>query len=246
MADSQAKRSQTQRRIRDGLAARGGLVFPSLLACDFGDLRAEIDRAAGDGVLGVQWDVMDGHFVPNLTYGPPIVKSLRAGSELVFDAHLMMDNPAEHVDAFLDAGCDSVTVHVEAVPEPAALLEKIRSAGALAGLAFNPGTDPAILAPHLQGVDLVLAMSVQPGFGGQNFDRRALESLRRLRTMAPPETLLQVDGGVNADTIGPAREAGADLFVVGSAYFRAADRKAALTDLQGRIAAAGSAKEESS
>ncbi len=209
-------------------------VFPSLLANDFGVLDAEIAAATALGIEALHWDVMDGHFVPNLTYGPPVVKSCRAKSAGYFDAHLMMSDPGQHLDAFLDAGCDGVTIHIEAVPQPTALLRKIRAAGRWAGLAFNPGTPVAAVEPFLADCDLALAMSVQPGFGGQAFNPVALDKLKRLRQLHP-DLLLQIDGGIAPKTIKAAVDAGANLLVVGSAFYGAKDRAAALADLRAAL-----------
>ena len=206
-------------------------IFPSLLANDFGILAEEIAVAGALGLAAVHWDVMDGHFVPNLTYGPPVIKSCRARSPLFFDAHLMMSDPGRYLDNFLDAGCDALTIHIEAVPNPTDLLRRIRAAGRLAGLAFNPGTPVAAVEPFLGDCDTALAMSVQPGFGGQAFNPIALEKLRRLRAQHP-DLLLQIDGGINAATIRAAVLAGANLLVIGSAFYGAADRPAALAGLR--------------
>lgn len=208
------------------LSAPGPYINPSLLQCDFGKLAAEIADAESCGTPTVHWDVMDGEFVPNFTYGPPLIQSLRPTTAAIFDTHLMMAHPEKYLDDFLKAGCDIITIHLEAVPHPGDLLRKIRAGGALAGLAINPPTPVESLRPWLDQVDLLLIMSVMPGFGGQKFDPIALEKLRWAKKEARPETILEVDGGVNRETFADAVSAGARLLVVGSAFFMAKDRHA--------------------
>jgi ribulose-phosphate 3-epimerase len=205
------------------LASQAPVVLPSLLRCDFGRLAEEIRAVEQAGVKALHLDVMDGHFVPNLTYGPTIVEAARKATELPLDCHLMISDPAKYVRDFRAAGADSMTIHIEAVPNPAPLLDHIREMGALAGLAINPGTPLDAITCCLDHCDIVLVMSVQPGFGGQKFQSVALDKLRRLRELVPPGVLLQVDGGVNASTIKSCAEAGAKLFVVGSAIFGESD-----------------------
>jgi ribulose-phosphate 3-epimerase len=195
------------------------VIVPSLLLCDFGNLAAEIGKLIEASVQALHLDVMDGHFVPNLSYGPPIVAAVRRLTSLPLDVHLMISEPARYVDQFREAGADNITIHVEAVEQPKSLLEHIRSLGATAGIALNPGTPVSAIADCLDSCDLVLTMSVMPGFGGQTFQDVALEKLRQLRTRVGPEVLLEIDGGVNDSTIGQCAEAGAHLFVVGSAIF---------------------------
>lgn len=213
-------------QTRAALSADGPHICPSLLNCDFGILASEIDSAGSCGAIEVHWDVMDGFFVPNFTYGPPIIASLRPASSLIYDAHLMMKEPQRYLDDFIKAGCDTITIHLEALPDPREALQKIRAGGALAGLAINPPTPVESLDPWLDDVDLVLIMSVMPGFGGQSFDERVLPKLEWVKKHARPGTLIQVDGGVNRKTIARAYQAGARLFVVGSAFYNAPDRKA--------------------
>lgn len=201
-------------------------ICPSLLNCDFGILAEEIQSAGRCGAVCVHWDVMDGDFVPNFTYGPPIIRSLRSQSELLFDTHLMMRHPEKYLDDFLDAGCDSVTVHLEAAADPSEMIQRIQQKGALAGLAINPPTPVEQLEQWIDQVDLVLVMSVMPGFGGQKFDESVLEKIQWVRERASERLLIQVDGGVNRGTIQQAVKAGARLCVVGSAFYTAADRQA--------------------
>jgi ribulose-phosphate 3-epimerase len=209
-------RRQPLDRLRDHAPA----ILPSLLLCDFGNLEREVERLAVAGIGGLHLDVMDGHFVPNLTYGMPIVAALRRLTDMILDAHLMISRPADYVAAFVEAGADVITIHREAVKDPGPLIDQIHGLGAAAGLAFDPETPTAAVEPYLEGCDLALVMSVKAGFGGQAFNPLALDKLKRLRSVAGDRLLLQVDGGVNADTIGDCARAGADLFVVGSAIFR--------------------------
>jgi ribulose-phosphate 3-epimerase len=211
--------------VKEKLRTAAPAICPSLLQCAFGKLAAEIADAERCGANAVHWDVMDGHFVPNLTYGPPVIASLRPESQLIFDVHLMLSQPENLLDAFLAAGCDIVTVHLEAVPRPGELLRSIRQGGALAGLAINPPTPAEMLEPWLHAVDLALIMSVMPGFGGQQFDEQALSKLNWVRRHAPADVLVEVDGGINGTTSDRVVAAGAQLLVVGSAFFLSPDRQ---------------------
>jgi len=206
-------------------------VLPSMLLCDFGHLAEEIERLEAAGVAALHLDVMDGHFVPNLTYGPTIVAAIRGLTSLLLDVHLMISDPDTYVSQFCQAGADSITIHVEAVQEPRSLLERIRNQGIAAGIALNPSTPVTAVESCLDACDLVLPMSVEPGFGGQQFNPIALDKLRRLKEICPPETLLEVDGGVNQNTINQCAAAGADLFVVGSAISRHDDYSARIKTL---------------
>lgn len=204
-------------------------MLPSLLLCDFARLAEEIDRLERAGVQALHLDVMDGHFVRNLTYGPPVVAAVRSCTDLPLDVHLMISNPEEYVEEFREAGADSITVHIEAVHDPRPLLTRIRELGAAAGLALNPPTPLAAVEPYLSSCDLLLVMSVMPGFGGQSFDPVAIDKLRALdSSRAAKHLLLEVDGGVNDATIGSCAQAGATLFVVGSAIFRQPDYQQAV------------------
>jgi len=211
-------------------------VLPSLLMCDYAHLQDEVDRLEAAGVAALHLDVMDGHFVPNLSYGLPLVQSFRKMTRLPLDVHLMISDPAEYVARFFEAGADGMTIHAEAVENPRPVLEKIRSLGGSAGLAINPPTPVSAIRHCLDVCDLVLVMSVMPGFGGQEFDRRALDKLRELRPLVGDDVLLEIDGGVHESTIGDCTAAGAQLLVVGSAIFKSHDYAAAidgLTELAG-------------
>jgi ribulose-phosphate 3-epimerase len=206
-------------KILDELHAAAPLVAPSLLACDFAELREEIRRIEEAGARVLHLDIMDGHFVPNLSFGIPVVEAVRRSTDLPLDVHLMISEPARYVERFRKAGADLLTVHIEVLDDPRPLLEKIRALGAGVGISLNPPTPVETLDGCLDLCDLVLVMSVMPGFGGQAFEPVALEKLRRLRSSVGDDVLLSIDGGVNLETVGDCAEAGADLFVAGSALF---------------------------
>ena len=203
----------------DSLPATTPVVLPSLLLCDFANLEREVRTLEESGVQALHLDVMDGSFVPNLTYGMPIVAALRKITRLPLDVHLMIDRPQRYLRQFADAGADLITFHIEAASDAQPLIDEIHSLGLKAGLALNPATPLGTLDAFLGDVDLVLVMSVPAGFGGQKFHDVALEKLRSLRGRVRPGTILEVDGGVNVSTIGRCAQAGARWFVVGSAIF---------------------------
>jgi ribulose-phosphate 3-epimerase len=207
------------------------VVVPALLMCDFGHLADEIQRIEAAGAQVLHLDVMDGHFVPNLTYGPTIVEAVRRYSDLPIETHLMISNPADYLAAYHQAGADHLTFHVEAVDDPRPILDEIHRLGAGAGLALNPPTPLSAIQPYLDACDSVLVMSVMPGFGGQEFDPRALEKLSELRKHRGGRLMLGVDGGVHPATIGRAAGAGAQLLVAGSAIFAQANYREALDEL---------------
>lgn len=221
----------------DAMAAACPAVLPSLLLCDFGDLKGELGRLEDAGTRVLHLDVMDGHFVPNLTYGMPVVEGLRRHTELPLDVHLMISDPIRYAKPMAEAGATSLTFHAEAVEDTVEAAGKLRELGVGVGVTLNPDTPLEAIEPCLDDVDLVLVMSVDAGFGGQSFNPVALEKLRTLRERRP-ELMLEIDGGINAETIFAARQAGCDLFVVGSAIFRKGDYGAAIAELEAAIATA--------
>lgn len=227
--------------LKARLRAASPAVLPSLLACDFAHLEREVKAVEAAGAPVLHLDIMDGHFVPNISFGIPIVEAVRRVTDLPLDVHLMISRPDEYVKRFRKAGADSLSIHVEAADDPRPVLDKIRSLGALAGLALNPPTPLSAIEASLPHCDLVLVMSVMPGFGGQEFNEVALTKLRTLRDRPDCDVLLEVDGGVNAETAGACAEAGAMLFVAGTAIFSEGDRASAIE----RIRSAAIAKKSS-
>lgn len=211
-------------------------MAPSLLSADFSDIRADIASMDAAGVDLLHLDVMDAHFVPNLTFGPFICAAVRRCTDLVLDAHLMMTDPLPYLEAFAKAGVDAITVHVEAASPPAETLARIAELGLRPGLSLNPGTPVEALEPHLEQLELVLVMTVEPGFGGQSFDPRGLDKMRWLRDERSRRGLayaISVDGGVNDRTAEACRDAGADILVSGSYFCKNSDRRAAAAVLRG-------------
>jgi ribulose-phosphate 3-epimerase len=207
-------------------------IAPSMLKCDFSNLQSELERLDAGGAPVCHLDVMDGHFVPNLSYGALLIESLRRHTKTPFDAHLMVSDPAKYLDDYVKAGCNWITFHIEAVPNPVPLLRRIRESGCAAGIALNPKTPVEAIRAAVGECDLVLVMSVEPGFGGQSFIPSALEKVQAVRKMFGEKTLISIDGGIGVKTIASAATAGADLFVAGSAIFDRPDYRAAITELR--------------
>ena len=206
------------------------IVAPSILSADFLRLGEAIQMVEESEAEWVHCDIMDGHFVPNISYGIPIVKAVRPATKKVVDCHLMIKHPELYVEAFAAAGADMITVHQEACVHLDRQVAQIHDLGCKAGVALNPATPVETLVDILHAVDMVLIMSVNPGFGGQKFIPRALDKVRRLRTLAP-DLLIQVDGGVNAETGAQLVAAGADVLVAGSYVFGAAEPREAIHSL---------------
>ncbi|MBI1953328.1 MAG: ribulose-phosphate 3-epimerase [Candidatus Omnitrophica bacterium] len=202
-----------------------------MLSADFGKLAEETRRVELAGADWIHLDVMDGHFVPNLTVGPGVVKALRPVTRLPLDVHLMIENPERYLEVFVEAGADRITVHAEACADLARTVKKVRSAGAQVGVALRPRTDWKVLSGCLEAIDLALLMTVNPGFGGQAFMPEVLPKIEALREVF--DRHIQVDGGINDKTAAQTRSAGADVMVAGTYLFRAADVRQAIASLRG-------------
>lgn len=212
------------------------LISPSILASDFSRLGEEAARCEAAGADLLHIDVMDGHFVPNITLGAPIVKSLRPRTALPFDVHLMISDPLRYAEDFAAAGADMITFHLESDSDPAACVERILALGVKAGIALKPATPAEAVFPYLDRLSMVLVMTVEPGFGGQSFMADMAPKIRAVRAECRrrglQDMLLQVDGGITEKTLPVAAEAGADVFVAGSFIFKAADAAAAVRALK--------------
>ena len=217
------------------------ILSPSALSCDFSHLGDDVRRAEEAGVEYLHLDVMDGVFVPNISFGPCVISSLRGASGLVFDVHLMITDPIRYIPQFIKAGADIITIHVEATDDPAAALRAIRDAGVRCCISIKPATPTETILPYLSMLDMVLVMSVEPGFGGQKFLDNQMAKVRRLRdeiTRRGLKTKIQVDGGVSPKTAHIVAEAGADVLVAGSAVYGAENPAEAIDSIREKAEAA--------
>ena len=214
-----------------------GILAPSILSCDYMNMQRDFAECKENGVKWLHVDIMDGHFVPNLSFGYSLVKSMRPVTDLVLDVHLMIDTPIKYAENFCKAGADYLTIHVEAdTPENIRkTLELIRSLGVKPGIVVKPKTPAEAIEEYLPMVDMVLVMTVEPGFGGQKFMADMMPKVKKLREMLDkvnPACHLEVDGGVDLNTVVTCKENGANVFVAGSAYFGSADKKAFTTEIE--------------
>ncbi len=207
-------------------------MAPSLLAADFGRLREQVALVEEGGADLLHLDVMDGHFVPNISYGPGLIEHLRPHTKLFFDTHLMIEEPKRYAEVFANAGSDLITFHAEVTESPEDVIEHIHSLGVSAGISINPTTPVSAIERVLPDLELVLVMSIWPGFGGQAFMPEVLAKVEKLRGMLRPDQRLEIDGGINQNTIAQAVAAGVDTLVAGSAVFGKADPVEAMSDLR--------------
>jgi ribulose-phosphate 3-epimerase len=210
-------------------------IAPSILSADFSRLGDEIAQVEKTGITMLHLDVMDGHFVPNITIGPVVIAKIRKCSNLFFDSHLMISEPEKYADAFIKAGVDNITFHIEVVPNPTDFIKKLHDAGVCASLCLNPETPVSAIEKYAPLADMILVMTVHPGFGGQSFIHEAARKIKPIRQIVGPNIRIEVDGGIDAKTTPIVAELGADTLVAGNAVFGQTDRLAAINAIRNAV-----------
>lgn len=210
-------------------------IAPSILSADFSCLADEIAQVEKAGVSILHLDVMDGHFVPNITIGPVVISKIRKCSKLFFDSHLMISEPEKYADAFIKAGVDNITFHIEVVPNPTDFIKKLHDSGVCASLCLNPETPVSAIEKYAPLADMILVMTVHPGFGGQSFIHEAAKKIKPIRQLVGDKVRIEVDGGIDATTAPIVTELGADILVAGNAIFGQKDRLAAINAIKNAI-----------